>query len=108
MYRSQGGSEKDLIEGLEIMINKNKTTIIGGDINVCARENPGNYITKTLTDLGFQQVVTESTHLDGGVIDHIYISQRADVFLKWIVEYFPKYYSDHDGVGLVLWQDKEQ
>ena len=103
----QGGSDKDMIERLKIMIDKEKTTIIGGDMNVCVRAHPENYLTRTLTELGFQQVVTESTHIDGGVIDHIYISLKGDVEFKWIVEYFPKYYSDHDAVGLILEKDKE-
>ena len=107
VYRSQGGSLKDMVEELIKMIDKDKTTIIGGDMNVCVRAHPENYLTKTLTEIGFQQVITESTHIDGGAIDHIYICPKSDVIFKWIVEYFPKYYSDHDAVGLILRQDKE-
>ena len=76
-------------------------------MNICVRTHPENYVTKNITELGFQQVVTEPTHIDGGVIDHIYISQKNNVVSKWIVEYFPKYYSDHDGVSLILWQDQD-
>merc|ERR1712240_788582 len=102
VYRSQGANNKDLIEKLKMIIDNEKFTIIGGDMNVCVRENPENHITKSLTEVGFKQIVSESTHIDGGVIDHIYLSQNGNIGLKWIIEYFPKYYSDHDGLGLIL------
>ena len=105
IYRSQGANDKDLIEKLKMLIDKGKMTIIGGDMNICVRTHPENYITKNLKELGFQQVVAESTHIDGGVIDHIYVSQYDNVRSKWIVDYFPKYYSDHDAVGLIRFED---
>ena len=105
VYRSQGANDKDLIEKLKILIDKEKITIIGGDMNICVRAKPENYITKCLKELGFQQVVAESTHIDGGLIDHIYLSTNEKIVSKWIVDYFPKYYSDHDAVGLMLLED---
>ena len=70
--------------------------------------HPENFVTRSLTELGFQQVVTESTHIEGGIIDHIYISLREDFISEWNVDYFPTFYSDHDGVGLILWEDKSE
>ena len=108
LYRSQGANDKDLIEKLKMIIDKGKTTIIGGDLNVCLRANPENYVTKSLIELGFKQIVTESTHIDGGVIDHIYLCQRGKIRVTWIVELFPKYYSDHDALGLILYEEKDE
>ena len=105
IYRSQGANDKDLVEKLKKLIDERKTTIIGGDMNICLRAHPDNYITKKLKELGFQQVVAESTHIDGGLIDHIYLSTNEKIVSKWIVDYFPKYYSDHDAVGLMLLED---
>ena len=105
IYRSQGENEKNLIDKLTGIIDKEKTTIIGGDMNVCARAQPDNYVTKSLRELGFQQIVTDSTHIDGGVIDHIYLLRKGNIVSEWIVDYFPKYYSDHDAVGLILIED---
>ena len=53
--------------------------------------------------MGFQQIVTRATHIDGGLIDHIYI-YRENVQFDWVLEDFPKYYSDHDGLSLTLWE----
>ena len=42
VYRSQGANDKDLIEKLKILIDKEKITIIGGDMNICVRAKPEN------------------------------------------------------------------
>ena len=52
---------------------------------------------------GFQQIVTDATHIDGGAIDHIYLSQDCSR-LEWRLELCPKYYSDHDGLYLTVWK----
>ena len=48
--------------------------------------------------------MTKPTHIDGRTIDHIYIRNVENTRYKWTLEYFPKYYSDHDGLGLTLWE----
>ena len=73
--------------------------MIRGDLNLCAVTEGHNYVTARLKELGFQQIVTKPTHIDGRSIDHIYIRNSR---YKWTLEYFPKYYSDHDGLGLTL------
>ena len=41
------------------------------------------------------------------VIQDIYIAQGENVMFEWALEYLPKYYSDHDGLCLTLWEDYE-
>ena len=102
VYRSQEGNVRDLISKLESLITPGKTSIIGGDINICCLSHPNNYVTTSLKEMGFQQIVTKATHIDGGLIDHVYISQGENVQFDWVLEDFPKYYSDHDGLSLTL------
>jgi hypothetical protein len=104
IYRSQEGSVVDLILKLEALIDTSKTTVIGGDMNICALAQPENYVTASLKEMGFQQIVTKSTHIEGGLIDHVYINQGENGKFAWVLEDFPKYYSDHDGLGLTLWE----
>jgi hypothetical protein len=104
IYRSQEGNVMNLIEKLEALIDTGKTTVIGGDMNICALAQPKNYVTASLKEMGFQQIVTKATHIEGGLIDHVYINQGEDVKFAWVLEDFPKYYSDHDGLGLTLWE----
>ena len=63
IYRSQEGNVQHLIEQLEALIKETKTTVIGGDINICALSHPQNYVTESLKAMGFKQIVTRSTHI---------------------------------------------
>ena len=103
VYRSQNGNMVDLVRELKILQNNSKKTLIGGDFNLCWLKQPNNYVTKSLTEIGFQQIVTDATHIDGGAIDHIYLSQDCSR-LEWRLELCPKYYSDHDGLYLTVWK----
>ena len=106
VYRSQGGNMRDLVRILDTLIDNTRTTIIGGDLNVCVFKAPNNIVTHTLRDRGFVQIVKTATHIEGGVLDHVYMKQDGCKFF-WDIEEFPKYYSDHDGLGLTLWTEKE-
>ena len=104
IYRSQEGNVTDMIYKLETLIDPGKTSVIGGDLNICALAQPNNYVTASLKEMGFEQIVTRATHIEGGLIDHVYISQGENVKFAWVLEDFPKYYSDHDGLCLTLWE----
>ena len=64
-------------------------------------------MTASLKESGFQQIVTKPTHIDGRTLDHIYIRHGRKSRFDWTLEYFPKYYSDHDGLGLTMWESEE-
>ena len=107
IYRSQEGNVRDLILKLEALITSGRTTVIGGDMNICALANPKNYMSESLREMGFNQVVKNATHIEGGMIDHIYVKQGETKKVSYIIEEFPKYYSDHDGVGIILWEEED-
>ena len=52
----------------------------------------------------FEQCVRRATHTEGGLIDHIYIRQGNKKEFSCTVEHLPKYYSDHDGLGVIFWK----
>ena len=101
VYRSQDG------EKLDDIIDDKKTTIVGGDMNICILSSPHNYLTKGMQDRGFRQLVNKATHIDGGLIDHVYVRKVKDCQYSWNIEDFPKYYSDHDSIGLTLWKETD-
>merc|ERR1712074_340759 len=72
IYRSQNGNVVSLAGELQDMIDIDKTSVIGGDINICALQQPRNHVTASLKELGFKQIVMTATHKEGGAIDHIY------------------------------------
>ena len=89
---------------LQELVDKEKTTIIGGDFNVCALTQRDNLLTARLTAIGFKQLVTQATHTDGKALDHVYVRQGRKRRFDWALELMPKYYSDHEGIGLTLWE----
>ena len=105
VYKSKEGNARELIEELEDLIDIEKVCVIGGDFNVCLLKQPHNYVTEKLNEMGFEQIVRKATHIEGGLIDHVYIKQGETVQYLWDLEEFPKYYSDHDGFGITLWQE---
>ena len=107
VYRSQNGNVVNIIEELQALVDAGRTTVVGGDMNICAVTQKNNYVTKSLKEMGFQQVVSKPTHIDGRSIDHIYIMPGRNVRFDWTLEYFAKYYSDHDGLGLTLLESVE-
>ena len=106
IYRSQDGNMDEILQILDKLIIKTKPTMIGGDLNVCVLKAPNNIMTKNLKERGFLQVVKKATHIDGGLLDHVYIFENGR--FTWAVEEFPKYYSDHDGIGVTLWKKNDQ
>ena len=80
---------------------------MGGDFNICALAYPKNYIKQSLIQIGFKQLVQKSTHIEGGLIDHIYLIEGRHMKITYSVEVCPKYYSDHDGLGLTLLEEEE-
>ena len=102
IYKSRDGDSRDLMTQLDNLITENKTTIIGGDFNVCVLRCPNNLITERLQEKKFQQVVKQATHIEGGLLDHVYIKQIEDREYSLEIELSPKYYSDHDCIGVML------
>jgi hypothetical protein len=50
-----------------------------------------NVISNTLHGIGFQQVISDSTHIEGSLLDHIYTNiEPQSQFIH------PVYFSDHD------------
>ena len=97
-----------MIEKLEDIIDDTKTKIIGGDMNICLLSSPHNYMTKQMLHKGFIQLVNDATHIEGGLIDHVYVRAKNDCPYLWSIEDFPKYYSDHDSIGLTLWKKTDK
>ena len=75
--------------------------VICGDMNLDLIKYPNNKLTNSLQNLGFSQLVNETTHIQGGIIDHVYFysPQHAKCTLYKI---HPLYYSDHDAVTFLL------
>ena len=107
VYRSQNGNINLLMEKLEALIDETKTCVIGGDMNICILSSPDNFLTRQMRGKGFLQLVNNATHIEGGLIDHVYVQTLEHCKYTWRIEDFPKYYSDHDLIGLTLWMPEK-
>ena len=101
IYRSSDGNIEMVVEILQTLINIQKVTLIGGDINICFIKNRKNPLSSYLMSLGFSQLVKQATHIDGGLIDHVYFLQVEEQF-EVHLELVAKYYSDHDATCVCL------
>ena len=102
VYRS---GDKSLFQTAEILrdfLSPKKATLVSGDFNVCLRENKNNQITKTMERLGFRQMVTEATQIEGRLIDHVYWRDYQHNWKDPDMERYSPYYSDHDAFLITL------
>ena len=95
VYKSKGDRQlqRYLTSAIESE-GRDKCILIIGDLNFCFSENPENELSCTLADLGFIQTVKESTHIEGGHIDHVYF--RESYGFNVDTRLYSPYYTCHD------------
>ena len=103
IYRSPQATnavDSDLVVRLGSLIDQSRQTIIGGDLNICFNKKTGHMVLVYLDSLGFDQLTTTATHIEGGVLDLVF-SNHA-ILKKYEVNtqlYSPYYtFKDHDAV----------
>ena len=101
LYRSQGGSFKELNNFIEKLESEEKPMLVVGDFNFCFRDQPSNPTKTFLTRKSYQQLIHEPTHLEGHILDQAYIKDPSRA-LQWTTELHSKYYSDHKGLAITI------
>ena len=95
VYRSTDNSQVGIVaflKDLNEILNPKKRTAILGDFNISFPDNP---ISRELMAWDFKQLVEYPSHIEGNIIDHIYISDKVNPELV-VVDQHPVFYSDHD------------
>ena len=98
VYRSNNAGST-FTEDLQDLLEdpNNKTTIVCGDLNFCAKKHPTHPIKLFLEKENFVQLVNDPTHIEGGVLDHVYVKCKGSKTLDDIQTKMKGcYYSDHD------------
>ena len=93
LYLSSGCDKEEILGHLETWIVDSTPTFIMGDFNIDFFK--GDKLVKALENLGFQQLITESTRISGYLIDHIYVNKEL-MSLNVTTQIDSAYYSDHD------------
>lgn len=100
VYRSPNTDINTCIQTVLKGIDSSKSTLICGDFNVPIQYNKSNSLTTALSTRGFTQIVNEPTHLQGNLLDHVYVRfQKGELFKQFM--HCP-YYSDHDAICTII------
>lgn len=78
-----------------------KKTIICGDFNIDLMKENQNLISQSLFSLNFKQLIQNSTHLKGGILDHVYTSKEISPG-KVKIEQLNLYFGDHDKLKVLI------
>ena len=103
VYRSATCSPKTVVDIVSSMLNLQKSVLVCGDINICFKEHRNNGLIRFFLTHGFKQIVSKATHIEGGLIDHVYFS-KGDQNLNAHVSLYSPYYTanDHDALCIEL------
>ena len=74
--------------------------VICGDMNLCTKKDPKNRLTVQLEEWGLEQLNKEATHIEGGHIDHMYLTKVA--VSGGTLERYTPFYTDHDALLLTV------
>ena len=101
-YRSTNPKKEaqiDFLKSLNSLLDVKRKTLILGDFNFNALSEDRNIIIQELENWNFTQMVKGPTHIQGGLIDHCYISDNINISTM-ILHQKSVYYSDHDAISL--------
>ena len=98
VYRSSDSNKANQInflKDLNSLISAKRKTLICGDFNFDILSKEINVIFNELSCWNFHQFVESATHIEGGLIDHCYMSDNIDSSLVTLKQK-SVYYTDHD------------
>ena len=96
--------QSEFCDDLRKLLEKNRTTFILGDFNSNVYKQSS--ISKEVEQLGFQQAIKLPTHIQGGLIDHCYVSTDVNSE-NFTINQKSVYFTDHDIIELRVKKLKE-
>ena len=99
VYCSQGLDKKQFLSDLGSLVCGTKPCFIVGDFNIDFMKDPKDPIIKKIVSCGFKQMVDGPTHIEGGLLDHVYMRGKPPFDLQVHADF--TYYSDHAAISLV-------
>ena len=102
-------SQQDTTLSLELrqIILSYGTCLIIGDFNICSKKTSAHQVFLTLKSLGFNQIIHEATHFEGGHLDQAWL--RSEKESCSIEIYSPYYnYKDHDALLCTIYHSSTE
>ena len=83
--------------------------LIIGDLNICSRAAENHPLFEFLSRRGFQCMLMEATHIDGGALDQAWLRTTSDVSHMSNAVISSKYYTakDHDAILFTMYEKQE-
>ena len=101
LYLSKGYEWSLLKDLLDRWIDSNVPTIVMGDVNWHWNGRVKNSMRAYMSSRNFDQLITRATHIDGNIIDHVYVNQHFPKnSLKVSQQSVP--FSDHDVISVSI------
>ena len=103
LYISRGCEFSQVVQSLKDFkfFDKEENTCLVGDLNFDTSKT--NDLTRYLSRLQFKQLVGRATHLDGHILDQVYVPETTSYQVD--IKHHYCYYSDHDGILVSLKND---
>ena len=95
IYRSSGANTSDFLEDINALYTRSKHTLIMGDFNICHTKEYFHEIYENLRKLGFKQLVEKPTHIEGRLIDCVFIACPNNEIIYTVTQQ-AQYFTDHD------------
>lgn len=103
LYRFSSSTDvRQFTKDILPLINTTRVQIIVGDTNLDLLKNENNFFTQSLQNWKFVQKVSSSTHIQSGILDHIYFFTPRPGVSCTIYKLHPQYWSDHYCVSVCL------
>ena len=101
--------DASIVSVIERLIEPSKICIVSGDLNLKFLTDSNNVIINALQRLKFTQFIDQPTHIQGGIIDHLYMRQphiyREVEIISDLVAVF---YSDHIGIQITFLKNENE
>ena len=97
VYISRGANRANFLKDLGALARGSKPCFIVGDFNIDFLNDPTEVIVKKITSSSFKQLVSTPTHVEGGLLDHIYVRDQT---CKYQVDINFPFYSDHGAISV--------
>ena len=103
LYRSQAMPVSTFIDSVYAVLSQSQFHILLGDFNINAfDESPYRRLQYILNN--YIMIVSEPTHLDGFLLDHVYVNNTILSDLEATAYVKNVYFTDHDAVRICLKQ----
>ena len=79
---------------VKYVVDTARPTILCGDTNIDITKDDGKRFLDFMKNLGLTQLVQNPTHHQGGLLDHVYVTN--DIFEKVTIKQTGVFFSDHD------------